>query len=152
DVAEILAGPPTCRRRVIERQGEAIVFAVDGRGFVTISEGEHPPVLCHRLPENLYTTARESRMNEYRHDRPARSGGVRLGGGGVRDADATGGGGAVAALLGGQVEGADGRAGGEGLVVDEVGRHQPRHLELDAVGVAGVDRLGGPVVAGADQR
>lgn len=53
DVAETLASPPTCRRRVIERQGEAIGFAADGRGFVTISEGEHPPVLWHRLPENL---------------------------------------------------------------------------------------------------
>jgi hypothetical protein len=50
-VAETLADPPTCRREVREPQGEAVAFAEDGYGFVTISEGEHPPILWHRLPE-----------------------------------------------------------------------------------------------------
>jgi hypothetical protein len=35
---------------------------------------------------------------------------------------------------------------------DQVGRQQPGDLELDAVGVLGVERLGGHVVGGTDQR
>jgi hypothetical protein len=49
-VGETLANPPTCRREVVEPQGEAVAFSEDGRALVTVSEGEHQPVLWHRLP------------------------------------------------------------------------------------------------------
>lgn len=48
-IAATLAEPPTCRREVDEPQGEAFAFATDGRGFVTLSEGIHQPVLWHLL-------------------------------------------------------------------------------------------------------
>lgn len=49
-VAETLANPPTCTRPVEEHQGEAVGFDPDGRGLVTIGEGEDAPVNRLRLP------------------------------------------------------------------------------------------------------
>lgn len=49
-VAATLATEPTCTRQVIEPQGEAVAIGVDGRGFVTISEGRNPPINWHRVP------------------------------------------------------------------------------------------------------
>jgi hypothetical protein len=77
--------------------------------------------------------------------------GLLYSGGRDRDADAALGVGAVAVLLAGQVQGADPLAGGQGLVVEQVGRDDPGDLELEAVGVLGVQALGGAVVGGADQ-
>ena len=48
-VAATLARSPTCSRIVAEPQGEAVGFAPDGRGFVTISEGLNQPILWHRV-------------------------------------------------------------------------------------------------------
>src|SRR5262245_55934729 len=73
------------------------------------------------------------------------------GSGGYRDAHATPGVGAVALDLPVQVEGLDAGAGLEGGLVDELGGDQPRDLELDAVGILGVQGFGGAVVAGADE-
>lgn len=49
-LAQTLADPPTCRIPVPEPQGEAVAFTPDGQGFVTISEGENPPVRSRQLP------------------------------------------------------------------------------------------------------
>ncbi len=49
-VAQALARPPTCTLPVVERQGEAVAFTADGRGFVTISEGADVPLHVRRLP------------------------------------------------------------------------------------------------------
>src|SRR5947209_6847228 len=65
------------------------------------------------------------------------------------DAHAATGVGAVAGDFALEVEGqGPGQAGGGGAdpVGDELGGEQPAHLELDPVGVAGVQRLGGDVV------
>jgi hypothetical protein len=49
-VGETLAADPTCQVDVTEEQGEAVAFDPDGGGFVTVSEGEHPPLQWHLLP------------------------------------------------------------------------------------------------------
>jgi hypothetical protein len=49
-VADALARPPACTVAVAERQGEAVAFAADGRGFVTVSEGADVPLLVRHLP------------------------------------------------------------------------------------------------------
>jgi hypothetical protein len=49
-VAQALARPPACTVPVAERQGEAVAFTADGRGFVTISEGAGVPLLVRHLP------------------------------------------------------------------------------------------------------
>src|SRR6266545_4755087 len=72
--------------------------------------------------------------------------------GGNRHADAAAGVGAETFLLLGEVERADLGAAGAQLRGDPLGRDQPAHLELDAVGVASVERLGGGMVARADER
>jgi hypothetical protein len=46
-VEAALAGKPCKGKMALERQGEAIGFTRDGRGYVTASEGEHPPL--HRF-------------------------------------------------------------------------------------------------------
>jgi hypothetical protein len=46
-VEAALAGKPCKGKMAIERQGEAIGFTRDGRGYVTSSEGAHPPL--HRF-------------------------------------------------------------------------------------------------------
>lgn len=46
-VGDTLAGPATCQFDVTEPQGEAVAFGGAGRGIVTISEGDHPPILWH---------------------------------------------------------------------------------------------------------
>ena len=46
-VEAALAGKPCNAKAAIERQGEAIGFTRDGRGYVTASEGTHPPL--HRF-------------------------------------------------------------------------------------------------------
>ena len=74
--------------------------------------------------------------------------------GGNRDADAATSLGAVALDLGGRFERQRLRPRGLLLDVvgDELGGHDPAHLELDAVGVLGVQRLRGDVIGRADQR
>jgi hypothetical protein len=47
-VARALAREPCDLAAPAERQGEAIAFAVDGRGYVTISEGEKPVIHTFR--------------------------------------------------------------------------------------------------------
>jgi hypothetical protein len=49
-VAEALAGRPCEAQRAVESQGEAIAFAADGKGYVTVSEGAHPAVNGFYLP------------------------------------------------------------------------------------------------------
>lgn len=49
-VTETLAEPPGCTRAIVERQGEAVAFDPDGRGLVTIGEGERAPVNRLRVP------------------------------------------------------------------------------------------------------
>src|SRR5262249_18418644 len=49
-IADALKGPPGEAQPPNERQGEAIGFAPDGRGYVTISEGVKPHVNWFRLP------------------------------------------------------------------------------------------------------
>ena len=49
-VAEALAGEPCAAPSTLERQGESIAVLPDGRGYVTVSEGEHPPLNAYRLP------------------------------------------------------------------------------------------------------
>lgn len=58
---------------------------------------------------------------------------------------------AVALPLAVQVEAADPLAGGQGVVVEPVGRDQPDDLELEPVRVLSVEALGGAVVGAADQ-
>jgi hypothetical protein len=48
--AEAMAGQPCQAEVVDETQGEAIAFAPDGTGYVTIGEGPNPPVHWFRLP------------------------------------------------------------------------------------------------------
>jgi hypothetical protein len=48
-VAEALAASPCSAPQVAEAQGEAVAFLPDGQGYVTISEGAHPPVNQFRL-------------------------------------------------------------------------------------------------------
>ena len=43
-IGEALAGAPCEAATAAEKQGEAIAFDADGRGYVTSSEGEHPPL------------------------------------------------------------------------------------------------------------
>jgi MFS family permease len=68
-----------------------------------------------------------------------------------RDAHAALGVATEAGLLLGQVEPVDALATLERSFVDQVGRDDPRDFELDAVGVLGVEALGGAVIAGADK-
>ena len=53
--------------------------------------------------------------------------------------------------LGAEIEWPDRRTGGEIVGVEEVCGNDPDDLELDPVGVLGVEALGGAVIAGADQ-
>jgi hypothetical protein len=48
-VPEALAAEPCRAATPAERQGEAIAFMPDGRGYTTVGEGEHPPVNTARL-------------------------------------------------------------------------------------------------------
>lgn len=41
-IGEALTAPPCEASSAAEQQGEAIAFDADGRGYVTVSEGEHP--------------------------------------------------------------------------------------------------------------
>lgn len=49
-VPEALSRPPCGAPAALEPQGEAIAFAADGRGYVTISEGESPRIHRFELP------------------------------------------------------------------------------------------------------
>jgi hypothetical protein len=49
-VPEALRRPPCGAPAALEPQGEAIAFAADGRGYVTISEGQSPPIHRFALP------------------------------------------------------------------------------------------------------
>jgi hypothetical protein len=49
-VPEALAAEPCAAPAALERQGESVAFLADGRGYVTVSEGEHPPLHVFRLP------------------------------------------------------------------------------------------------------
>src|SRR6266536_4256098 len=60
--------------------------------------------------------------------------------------------GTVSGLLPLQVERTDAGPPGAGLLVERVGRHEPRDLELDAVRILGVQGLRRAVVGCADQR
>ena len=68
------------------------------------------------------------------------------------DADTAAGVGAVTLLLAREVQRADPLAGLARGVVEPVGRHDPGDLELQAVGVVGVEALGGAVVTRAAER
>jgi hypothetical protein len=70
----------------------------------------------------------------------------------VGDADATLGVGAVAGDLAREVQRTDAGLAVERLVVEQRGGHDPRHLELVAVGVLGVQALRRAVVTGAHER
>lgn len=48
-VPEALAGEPCRAPTTLERQGEAVAVDPDGRGYVTVGEGEHPAVNTARL-------------------------------------------------------------------------------------------------------
>ncbi len=48
-VGDALAAAPCEAASAAEQQGEAIAFDADGRGYVTVSEGEHPAVHHFRL-------------------------------------------------------------------------------------------------------
>jgi hypothetical protein len=50
-VPEALAGQPCTAPAAIERQGEALAMAADGRGYVTVSEGAGPSINVFRVPE-----------------------------------------------------------------------------------------------------
>jgi hypothetical protein len=50
DVAEALAAEPCAAPSRLEPQGEAVAVLADARGYVTVSEGEHPPLHAFRLP------------------------------------------------------------------------------------------------------
>src|SRR5207253_11217017 len=69
----------------------------------------------------------------------------------VGDAHPASGLGAVAGQFLGQVEAADLLAALEGAGVDAVGGNNPGDLELQPVGILGVEALGRAVVAGADE-
>ena len=43
-IGEALTAPPCEAASAAEQQGEAIAFDADGRGYVTVSEGERPPL------------------------------------------------------------------------------------------------------------
>ncbi len=47
---EALTAEPCSAPVVAEAQGEAVAFAPDGRGYVTVSEGQNPPINWFRLP------------------------------------------------------------------------------------------------------
>jgi hypothetical protein len=48
-VADALAGEPCRAPSAVEGQGESIALTADGRGWLTVSEGQHPPVNAVRL-------------------------------------------------------------------------------------------------------
>ena len=50
EVEAALAGKPCSGKAAIEQQGEAIGFTRDGRGYVTASEGAHPPLHLFTAP------------------------------------------------------------------------------------------------------
>jgi hypothetical protein len=43
-LSQALEGPFEHQPQAVERQGETIAFAADGRGYYTVSEGSHPPI------------------------------------------------------------------------------------------------------------
>jgi len=49
-IAQALAGQPCRAPAPLERQGEAVALDPDGRGYATVSEGDHPAVNRFRLP------------------------------------------------------------------------------------------------------
>src|ERR1700738_2917865 len=58
----------------------------------------------------------------------------------------------VASDLPGQIEPPSCGFGLQKVVVDQLSRHQPAHLELDSVWVLGVQSLGGAVIRGTYER
>lgn len=48
-VADVLAGEPCEAPTTFEPQGEAVAIDPDGRGYTTVSEGEHPPIHTARV-------------------------------------------------------------------------------------------------------
>ncbi len=51
-VPEALTAEPCSAPVVAEAQGEAVAFSADGRGYVTISEGQNPVINWFRLPSD----------------------------------------------------------------------------------------------------
>lgn len=76
----------------------------------------------------------------------------RNGGGGNRDADAARFISPEPLDLGGKIERPDRGARSEVVGCEEMSGNDPHHFELEAVGVPGIEALGGAVIAGADER